>query len=107
MKLNLKNGQDNLELGDPIVISYSSGLTMGIFAGTGKGTIQYYMARHIYSRKQLCDERGKKPNFYKAYVHGAATPYRVMKIDRNVMTEKELEEYEKAIEILKQENIIR
>lgn len=107
MKFDLKHGQDDLQVGDPIIIAYGSGLTMGIFAGTGRGTVQYYMANHIYSRKEISDERGKKPIFYKAYVYGESTCWRVMKINKSVMTNKELENYERAIEILKQENIVK
>ena len=107
MKFDLKHGHDDLQVGDPIIVAYGSGLTMGIFAGTGKGTVQYYMAAHIYIRKQICEEKGKKAIFYKAYVYGESTCCRVMKINKSVMTNEELEHYERAIEILKQENIVK
>lgn len=107
MKFNLKHGQDDLQVGDPIIVAYGSGLTMGIFAGTGKDTIQYYMPTHIHNIKEISDEKGKKATFYKAYVYGESTRWRVMKINKDAMNEKELENYERAIEILKQENIVK
>ena len=105
MKLRLGG---TLEIGDPILVSYGSGMTFALFAGYGRGTIQYYTTYGIIYNAEAAIRKGNKPKFYKAYIHGENTEYRVAKVTPDILfNEEDAMNYEKAIEILKQENIIR
>jgi hypothetical protein len=97
-----------LRIGDPILVSYGSGMTFGLFAGYGRGTLQYYLPGGIIYHAESAIKKGTKPKFYKAYIHGDNTEYRVAKVTPDVLfNEEDAMNYEKAVEILKQENIIR
>jgi len=97
-----------LEIGDPILISYGSGLSFGLFAGYGRGTIQYYTPSGIIYNAEAAIRKSTKPKFYKAYIHGDNTQYRVAKVNPEVLHNTEdIKQYEQAIYILKQENIMR
>jgi len=97
-----------LELGDPIIVSYGSGMFFGLFAGYGRGTIQYYTPNGIVYSAEHAQRNNKKVRFYKAYIHGGSVKYRVLKVTPDILHNKEdREEYEQAIEILKQENVIK
>jgi hypothetical protein len=97
-----------LELGDPIIVSYGSGMFFGLFAGYGRGTIQYYTPNGIVYSAEHAQRNNKKASFYKAYIHGGSVKYRVVKVNPDILHNKEdREEYEQAIEILKQEKIIK
>lgn len=97
-----------LKIGDPILVSYGSGMTFGLFAGYGRGTVQYYTHTGIIYQYEHAVENNKKPKFYKAYIHGDNTEYRVAKVTPDILfNEEDAMNYEKAVEILKQENIIR
>jgi len=97
-----------LELGDPIIVSYGSGMFFGLFAGYGRGTIQYYTPNGIVYSAEHAQRNNKKASFYKAYIHGSSVKYRVLKVTPDILHNKEdREEYEQAIEILKQENVIK
>lgn len=97
-----------LELGDPIIVSYGSGMFFGLFAGYGRGTIQYYTPNGIVYRAERAQRLNKKPTFYKAYIHGSSVKYRVLKVTPEILHNiEDREEYEQAIEILKQENVIK
>jgi len=105
MKLRLGG---TLEIGDPILVSYGSGMTFALFAGYGRGTIQYYTPRGIIYQDEHAKRKGTKPNFYKAYIHGSNTEYRVAKVNPEVLhNQEDVINYEKAIEILKLENIMK
>jgi hypothetical protein len=105
MKLKLGG---TLEIGDPILVSYASCMEFGLFAGYGKGTIQFYTPSGIIYNAESASRKGKKPTFYKAYIHGDNTEYRVVKVTPDILyNEDDAINYEKAIEILKLENIIR
>ena len=105
--MELKLG-GKLEIGDPILVSYGHGMYFGLFAGHGRGTIQYYTPSVIINQYEHAINRKTKPTFYKAYVHGNNTEYRVAKVNPEVLyNEEDIKEYEQAIEILKQENIIK
>lgn len=98
----------NLQIGDPILISYGSSVDFGLFAGYGKGTIQFYTPTGIIYQYENAIGKDKKPKFWKAYIHGQNVEYRVVKVNPEVLYNREdIENYEKAIAILKQENIIR
>jgi hypothetical protein len=97
-----------LELGDPIIVSYGSGMFFGLFAGYGRGTVQYYIPNSIIYNAEHAQRNNKKAKFYKAYVHGSSVKYRILKVTPDILHNKEdREEYEQAIEILKQEKIIK
>jgi hypothetical protein len=52
--------------------------------------------------------RNEKPKFWKAYIHGENTEYRVAKVNKHILyNEEDARNYEEAINILKQENIIK
>lgn len=105
MKLRLGG---TLEIGDPLLIAYGSAMEFGLFAGYGRGTIQYYFPSGIINQYEHAMSRKTKPTFYKAYIHGDNTEYRVAKVNPEVLHNTEdIENYERAIEILKLENIIR
>jgi hypothetical protein len=105
--MRLKHGGE-LEIGDLIGVSYTSGFYIGIFAGYGRGTIQYYMPQGVIFGAEHFAKNNKKPKFYKAYVYGDNVEYRVLKLNKDVLyKQKDLQQYEQAIDILKQENIIK
>ena len=105
--MKLKFG-GTLEIGDPILVSYAHGIDFGLFAGYGRGTIQYYTPSGIIYQDEAARRKGTKPKFYKAYIHGDNTEYRVAKVTPDILfNEEDVMQYERAIEILKQENIIR
>jgi hypothetical protein len=105
--MELKYG-GTLKIGDPIVVSYGSGMLFGLFAGYGRGTIQYYMPNSIVYQAEKAKQNNKKPKFYKGYVHGSTIKWRVMKVNPEVLhNEEDIQEYEKAIDILKHYNIIQ
>ena len=105
MKLRLGG---NLEIGDPILVSYTSGIEFGIFAGYGKGTIQYYAPTGIIYNANSARGRNEKPRFYKAYIYGQRVEYRVAKVNKHILHNEEYaKNYQEAIEILKQENVIQ
>ena len=97
-----------LEIGDPILVSYGSGMTFGLFAGYGRGTLQYYLPGGIIYHAESAIRKGTKPKFYKAYIHGDNMEYRVAKVTPDILfNEEDVMQYERAIEILKLENIIK
>lgn len=105
MKLKLGG---NLEIGDPIIVSYGSGIEFAIFAGYGRGTIQYYTPTGIIYYANYARKNNEKPKFCKGYIHGERIEYRVAKVNKEVLhNEDDIRNYEEAIEILKQENIIK
>jgi hypothetical protein len=105
MKLRLGG---TLEIGDPLLIAYGSAMEFGLFAGYGKGTIQYYTPSGIIYQDEYAKRKGIKPKFYKAYIHGDNTQYRVAKVTPDVLfNEEDAINYEQAINILKLENIVK
>ena len=105
--MELKLG-GKLEIGDPILVSYGHGMTFGLFAGYGRGTIQYYTCDGIIYNYEGAKSRNKKPQFWKGYIHGSNVSDRVAKINKDILYSIELlKKYEEAIDILKQENIIK
>lgn len=105
--MNLKLG-GKLEIGDPILVSYGSGMTFGLFAGYGRGTIQYYTCDGIIYNYEGAKSRNEKPRFWKGYIHGSNVEWRVAKVNKDILYSAEaLNKYEEAIYILKQENVIK
>lgn len=105
--MELKLG-GTLRIGDPILVSYGHGICFGLFAGYGRGTIQYYTPGGIIYHAEAAAREGTKPKFYKAYIHGDNTEYRVVKVTPDILfNEEDAMQYERAIEILKLENIMR
>jgi hypothetical protein len=105
MKLRLGG---TLEIGDPLLIAYGSAMEFGLFAGYGRGTIQYYTPSGIIYQNEAAMRNNRKPKFYKAYIHGNNTEHRVAKVNPEVLhNQDEIIQYEKAIDILKQYNFIQ
>jgi hypothetical protein len=105
--MELKFG-GKLEIGDPIIVSYGHGIDFGLFAGYGRGTIQYYLPGGIIYHAESAARKGTKPKFYKAYIRGDNMKYRVVKVTPDILfNEEDVMQYERAIEILKLENIIK
>jgi hypothetical protein len=105
MKLRLGG---TLEIGDPLLIAYGSAIEFGLFAGYGRGTIQYYTPSGIIYQAEAAARKGTKPKFYKAFIHGDNTQYRVAKVTPDVLfNEQDAINYEQAINILKLENIVK
>jgi hypothetical protein len=97
-----------LKIGDPIIVCYGSGMTFGLFAGYGRGTVQYYTPNGIVYQTEHATKNNKKPKFYKGYIHGQSVKWRVMKASPEVLHKQEdIQEYEKAIDILKHYNFIQ
>lgn len=105
--MELKYG-GTLKIGDPIIVCYGSGMLFGIFAGYGRGTLQYYMPNSIvYRYDNHILKNDKKLSFYKGYIRGDNVQHRVMKVNPEVLhNQEDLIEYEKAIDILKQYNLM-
>jgi len=105
MKLKLGG---TLKVGDPILVSFASGMDFGLFAGYGHGTIQYYTPSGVIYQYEAAMRNNRGPKFYKAYIHGENTQYRVAKVNPEVLhNQEDIEQYEKAIDILKQYNFIQ
>ncbi len=105
--MELKYG-GTLKIGDAIIVSYGSGIDFGLFAGYGRGTIQYYTPTGIIYQYDWGVRNNKRPKFYKSYVHGSTMKSRVMKVNPEVLhNQEDIQEYEKAIDILKHYNIIQ
>jgi hypothetical protein len=105
--MDLKLG-GKLKIGDLILVSYSHGFTVGLFAGIGRGTVQFYEPLQVVYTYDNDIRNSKKSKFWKNYVSGGNLKYRVVKVDKNIFhNEEDITNYEKAIEILKLENIIK
>jgi hypothetical protein len=105
--MELKYG-GTLKIGDPIIVCYGSGMLFGLFAGYGRNTVQYYMPNSIVYQAEHSTKNNKRPKFYKGYIHGDNVKYRVMKASPEVLyNQEDMQEYEKAIDILKQYNFIQ
>jgi hypothetical protein len=105
MKLKLGG---TLKIGDPVLVSYTSGIYFGLFAGYGQGTIQYYTPNGIIYQYENAMRNNRRPKFRKAYIHGNNTQYRVAKVNPEVLhNQEDIQEYEKAIDILKHYNFIK
>jgi hypothetical protein len=97
-----------LKVGDPIIVSYGNGMYFGLFAGYGQGTVQYYTPNSILYQYENAMINNRRPKFYKSYIHGSTVSWRVMKVNPEVLHKQEdIQEYEKAIDILKQYNFIQ
>jgi hypothetical protein len=97
-----------LKVGDPIAVSYQSNIIFGLFAGYGRGTIQFYVPNTVIYQYDWAMENNRGPKFHKDYIHGTNVENRVMKVNPEVLHEqKDIIEYEKAIDILKQYNFIQ
>lgn len=77
--MNLKFTGGPLQLGDFIAIAYSNHFVLGWFAGTGRGTIQYF---HLSAPKQANET-------YASYINGKASPY-YQRIFKNGFTIKSI-----------------
>lgn len=105
--MELKFG-GKLTKGDLLLISDTNGLHTGIFAGFGRGTIQYYIPKHVLYVRETDKNYNSKLPFYKAYIYGNNTTRRAAKIMPEQLTsQEEFKNYTEAIEILKQENVIK
>ena len=105
--MDLKLG-GKLKIGDVILVSYSCGFSVGLFAGNGRNTIQFYTPYSVVYTYDYALEIKAKPRFWKNYIGGNNLESRVVKVDKNIFHEEEdITNYEKAIEILKLENIIK
>lgn len=104
--MELKYG-GTLKLGDPIIVSYGNGMIFALFAGYGKGTAQYYMPNSIVYQHDRAVQNNRMPKFYKGYVYGGNIKFRVIKVNPEVLhNQEDIQEYEKAIDILKHYNLI-
>lgn len=105
--MELKFG-GKLTKGDLLLVHGYGGLHMGIFSGFGRGTIQYYIPGHVVSRYKAYKKPGEQINFWKTYIYGSNTSDRAVKITPDQLTSQvDFNDYTEAIEILKQENIIK
>lgn len=104
--MELKFG-GKLTKGDLLLVSDSNGLHTGIFAGFGRGTIQYYIPKHVLYARETHKTYNTKLSFYKAYFYGSNVTSRAAKITPEILNSEDLDQYLEAIDILKQENIIK
>lgn len=104
--MELKFG-GKLTKGDLLLVSDSQGLHMGIFAGFGRGTVQYYLPSNIKYSYNYSKEHNVRFGLYKTYFYGSNITSRAVKIMPEVLNSEDLNTYLEAIDILKQENIIK
>jgi hypothetical protein len=104
--MELKFG-GKLTKGDLLLIHAYGGLQMGIFVGFGRGTIQYYIPTWVINRYQYYKGKGLAPTFHKTYIYGSNTSDRAARITPEILNSEDLNTYLEAIDILKQENIIK
>ena len=112
----VKHGGD-IQRGDLVAVSNSNDFCVGIYFGQGRGgTFQYYYPGGVISSKEYYEERLKTHgiekagkfrlgSIWKSYVN---TPRdtRIIKLNRdNITDQKEIENIEKAKEILQEFNI--
>ena len=102
--MELKFG-GKLKKGDLLLVHGYGGLHVGIFAGFGRGTLQYYTPQGIISRFQY-KKPGEQVKFWKTYIYGSNTSDRAARITPEILNSQDLNNYLEAIDILKQENVI-
>jgi len=103
-----------LQKGDLIGICYNNNFAVGIYYGRGRGTVQYYTPNGVIYTKKRYDEASqvnrkgeeKKPfslkNIWKVYINSPRDT-RIIKLNRDNFTEiEQIQEIEKAKEILKE-----
>ena len=113
----VKHGGDILR-GDLVAVSNSNDFTIGIYYGQGRGgTFQYFTPKGVVNSKEWWEKSQKDTRYaehakpwkitriWKSYVN---TPRdtRIMKLNKdNITDQKEIENIEKAKEILQEFNI--
>ena len=97
----------NLKIGDFIIISNNNYLSLGFYAGSGRGTLQYYWLDGLSRRYDLMMKGEKlEKKLYKFYLNSPRET-RTIKYDVNLIENEEtIEKYHQSIEILKKYNII-
>lgn len=91
----------NYQPGELIIVGGTYGQEIGFYRGLGTNTIQYYTARAIVH----CTSRGTKP--WTSYVGGGYRERRVARYHPDLVTDlEEREELEKALEIIREKNIL-
>ena len=87
--------------GELIIIGGTYGQDLGFYRGVGQNTIQYYTPRSIVH----CTARGVKP--WISYIGGQYKNRRVARYSPDLVTDiKNREELEKAIELIREKNIL-
>ena len=90
-----------IQMGQPVVVSYGNGVELGFFRGIGSGTYQYYSIHNI--------KRAMKYNNppRTSYIHGANKYYRIAPLSIDSITDKDsYEDVREAIEYLRNKNIL-
>jgi len=114
-----------LEMGDFMCIAMSTWLDFGFYFGEGKETIQYYSTKNIiwlfenynkalvdtehWNHKKAISESFSIKWLRKSFLVNTS-PYRILKLPNPIELFKDqesLDEYNKAVEILKQLRIIK
>jgi hypothetical protein len=98
----------HIQIGDLILISNSNYLTLAFYAGTGRGTLQYYSADTLsYMHEHYIEKNKSLPKRpWKSHLNSPHIS-RTTKYDINLVTNPDIiEKYQKAIIILKHYNVI-
>lgn len=91
----------NYQPGELIIVGGAYGQEIGFYRGLGQNTIQYHTPRSII----FCDEKSRKP--WTSYIGGDYKNRRVAKYHPDLVTDvREREELEKALEIIREKNIL-
>ena len=99
----------NLQIGDTIAVAESGNFfSVGFFAGEGRGTIQYYIPRHINWLAEA-EAKGRKVTMIKSYVQ-QTSQWRMIKLHPDFVQcadKDDQVEYDKASERLIEKGIIK
>ncbi len=91
----------NYEPGELIIVGGNYGQEIGFYRGLGQNTIQYYSVLSITH----CVPKGRKP--WTSFMGGQYKDRRVARYHPDLVTNStEKEELEKALEIIKEKNIL-
>ncbi len=92
---------NNYQPGELIIVGGNYGQEIGFYRGLGNNSIQYYIPRAITH----CVPRGQKP--WTSYISGNYKDRRVARYHPDLVTDpREKEELEKALEIIREKNIL-
>ena len=97
--MKAKSQFGEIEIGQPIVVSYGNGVELGWFKGLGQGTYQYYSVNNVLASKK------RNNKIYTSFIHGNNKRWRIAPFNITSITDQEAkEEALEAIEYLNEKN---
>lgn len=88
-----------IDIGDPVLIVHDKYITLGICAGWGKNTVQYYCAKYVIQQHEYM-KKYQGGQIRKAFV-SLNRGDRAIKWPVDEIPANEKEDFEKALDILK------